>query len=91
MAIHFDDTNLRAHMLGNAHGETRAGLGAAVPKAFAAAGEIRKPNELKTVGSPNLAGGGALDREMFAFAVDGLQRPHCRAIDFEAEEARRQG
>ncbi|HEU0122017.1 MAG TPA: hypothetical protein VFQ91_15910 [Bryobacteraceae bacterium] len=69
MAIHFDDTNLRSHMVGEAHGLTPDELGSAVPKALEALAGFRTLYETGAVGFPDLPKGGPIVQEILAFAA----------------------
>jgi glucose-6-phosphate isomerase len=69
VAIHFDDTNLRAHMVGNAHGLTPEEIEAAAPRALAALAGFRKLYETKAIGFPDLPNGGAIVKEILAYAA----------------------
>lgn len=68
MAIHFDDTNLRAHMVGSAHGLTEEEIASAAPKAAEALAGFRKLYESKAVGFPDLPAGGPVVKEILAYA-----------------------
>ncbi len=68
MAIHFDDTNLRAHMVGAAHGLTEEEIASAAPKAAEALAGFRKLYESKAVGFPDLPAGGPVVKEILAYA-----------------------
>lgn len=68
MAIHFDDTNLRAHMVGNAHGLTPEEIAAAEPAAKAALAGFKALYDTKAVGFPDLPAGGPVVKEILAYA-----------------------
>jgi len=68
VAIHFDDTNLRSHMVGETHGLTPAELDAAGPKAAEALAGFRKLYESGAVGFPDLPKGGPVVKEILAYA-----------------------
>ncbi len=69
MAIHFDDTNLRAHMVGEAHGLTPEEIAAATPKALEALEGFRKLHASGAVGFPDLPNGGPIVKEIQTFAA----------------------
>ncbi|MFN0106753.1 MAG: glucose-6-phosphate isomerase [Bryobacteraceae bacterium] len=69
MAIHFDDTNLRAHMVGEAHGLTQEEIEGAGPKALEALAGFRKLHESTAVGFPDLPNGGPVVKEIQTYAA----------------------
>jgi glucose-6-phosphate isomerase len=69
MAIHFDDTNLRSHMVGEAHGLTPAEIASASAAAGQALAGFRKVYESGAVGFPDLANGGPVVKEILAYAA----------------------
>ena len=69
MAIHFDETNLLAFMVGEAHGLTGADIAAAEPKALEALAGFRRLHASGAVGFPDLPAGGAVVKEITAYAA----------------------
>ncbi len=79
MRIHFDETNLRAEMVGAKHGLTKAEIGKETPQAAAALRGFRKLVDEGRYGFPNLPFQSAQAREILAYAkgVSGLYDTIC--------------
>jgi glucose-6-phosphate isomerase len=79
MAIRFDDTNLRAHMVGDAHGITDADWESALPKASEALSGFRSLYESGAVGFPDLPAGGQIVKDILAYvaSIEGTYDTIC--------------
>src|SRR5258708_26409769 len=70
MAIRFDDTNLHAHMVGDAHGLTPSEIESGTPKAMAALAGFRPVWENGKVGFPDLPTQSGIAKEILAYAAE---------------------
>ncbi|HSB15044.1 MAG TPA: hypothetical protein VLE22_11335 [Bryobacteraceae bacterium] len=70
MRIHFDDTNLRAEMVGEAHGLTTAEIREFTPRALDALRGFRKLSEDGRYGFPHLPFQTAVAKEITAYAAE---------------------
>src|SRR5260221_1913622 len=70
MAIRFDDTNLHAHMVGDAHGLTPSEIESGTPKAMAALAGFRAVWENGKVRFPDLPTQSGIAKEILAYAAE---------------------